>query len=254
MENLVDYIYELIINTVKWLETWSVLSGIILGSILSWLFSRQLTKNELKKSLELKAAEEIQKKILELYDKKIGIGFSTLNVSIDIYNSLLSFYQSSDYKYDNNKNVIECFDEINKNWIEYCTALSSLLYNFEVREIILFKFKGIKWFLQDHHRLLSDIYQEIVTLYYKKISREINLVQPIENAVIEELKVLTDKFFVKDSDITCILYDLNIALQNNFLSKTFKKKVELRKPKGDIFPVLKAGFRYEPDETKIKLS
>src|SRR5690554_6524311 len=108
--------------------------GVILGAILAWFFNRNLKRMELIKNLQLRASEELQGRILMLYNTKANISYPSLVSSVKSYISMLS--RNTNF----NTWIIDSFSNANKDWIEYCHPVSSFLYTFEIREIVLAEF------------------------------------------------------------------------------------------------------------------
>lgn len=257
-----------IVSTFKWDNFISILIGGLITGYISYKFLKRREKDKLKIDLQVKATEQLLEDIKVVDDKasKLFIpGFS----SFQDYNSTLTHIEnnmlSDDYPMVKstmedlyNKQLNQAKDRVSKSmdnffesWNEYSLSYSKFINSFETKMVILNKFIGIKELLFDELKLIMNIENKIMNLYYFEISNYITYSKPIDNSLINQLADLENNLQEKKVDIISIFYDMKIGLQNEFLGELYEFKIPTRQPIDEVkYPVYKPGYKHSIRQEK----
>lgn len=173
--------------------------------------NQENSKEELKKSLEIKAFHEINDSINNLSTAIGEIGTKLLIAQSNIELSK----KNINYNYD--------LKELNINYlvINLMKNHCDFVLSFERNEIVFLRYDHFRKFIQ---MKLDDLIQEL---------REFNVYLFSFNFKSDDIKVFYDKcncIFDSTGDISGWLMDLRIEIMNNFLSDIFQDKIPVRMP------------------------
>lgn len=252
-------------------EIWKYGGSVLFGALISALFSYNFTKwrenQRLKIDLQVKTVEQLLESMKVFGDASASMFIPNIT-SFSGYNLMLKNYKERKLVEDNSLNGIlddvnrkqverskdsirQCMDSYFELWKTYSATFISIINILESKEVILNKFVGFKDILLVEYNSISKIYNDIMNLYQFEITQKIIYFEPIEEPYIASISNYDNEFMKKRIDITSILWDLKVGLQNEFLSKLFKYKVPLRKPMDKNFPVYEPGYVYKEKQNEV---
>ncbi|QLY79462.1 MULTISPECIES: hypothetical protein [Clostridium] len=232
---LVNFILSINLQSV-----YSVLLGAIISAYISYRFTKWRENQRLKIDLQIKTTDMLID-IIKNFNTSASIMTSKNFVFFNIYNSTLESNKIDDSldKINNDfkiilinqakENAINNFEEYREIWINYSKAFMPIISILESREVILNKFVNDKDELIDEFQKLIDLQNDFTTLYYNDISNKILFNQLIADTSLEKVNKYQQKFMDQCIYVSCKVLDLQVKLQNEFLGKLFKYKVQPRK-------------------------
>ncbi|TGE36284.1 hypothetical protein E4K67_20305 [Desulfosporosinus fructosivorans] len=246
---------------------WASIGSVLFGAIISAFIIHNLTKwrenQRLKIDLQVKTADiliDTVKTFNNMSSNMTSNNFAFLinyNITLeynpivkgeisDPYNSTMILNDIRQRHIEQGKeNVRKNYDVLNDTWETYSKTFFPIISILESKEVILNKFKGFRYLLLDEFKELMELQKEFSAIYFNEISQNIMNSEPIEETTLQKVDDVRQKIMEKCIDIGCIMWDLLVGLQNEFLSKLFKYKVPLRQPKDKTLPVYKSGFVYD---------
>ncbi|HZK70732.1 MAG TPA: hypothetical protein VFD03_04310 [Clostridia bacterium] len=243
-----------------WKEVWLILFGALISTIISSIFSRKRQNQLLRIDLQVKTSRELIQAIKEVSDRANGIMFPSF-IWFNNYNNTLQNFKPTDeqlnpynkfvnqFVHDQIENskakARESYIQYNDLWIEYYKSFFVATSILEANEVILSKFVGIRNLLFDEMSDLSEMYNEFADLYHSNISSNITYSKQIDAETLKRVDDFKAEIMKKCIDINCIFGDLQVGLQNEFMSKLFKYTVPYRQPKDKSYQVYKPDFIYE---------
>ncbi|WP_286908020.1 hypothetical protein [Clostridium sp. UBA1652] len=221
-------------------SVYSVLFGAIISAYISYRFTKWRENQRLKIDLQIKTTDMLID-IIKNFNTSASIMTSKNFVFFNIYNSTLESNTIDDSldKINNDfkimlinqakKNAINNFEEYNEIWINYSKSFMPIISILESREVILNKFLKDKDELINEFQKLIDLQNDFTTLYYNDISNKIIFNQLIADTSLEKVDTYQQKFMEQCIYVSCKVWDLQVKLQNEFLSKLFNYTVPPRK-------------------------
>jgi len=235
-------------HQIPWVNIISFVSGALIASFISYLFAKKRENELLKIKLRIETSEQMIESILNFTNKSSLI--QTLNYSVfKNYNELLMDNQAFEsksigfYGVKSSDNIInekkikrgmDAIFEFEDKYIELCeeyhNSLFCILSILVTKEVILNPFIEFRRRLSYEHEELSEIRTSFLSFYYSEIRENVSSKNLINEANIKKIDDFKSQFTKKTSDITSIIYDLQVDLQNEFLSKLFGHTVKGREP------------------------
>jgi|LGOV01.1.fsa_nt_gb glutamate synthase domain-containing protein 2 len=228
----------------------SVIIGALLSALLSSHILKKREKEKTKLDLELETVKEVLYEMKSVGDKLVSVhqirdylleSFNNQLIKLEdgqnINLSIQSFFEYTQ------KDIRENFDEFQKSWFAFSETFISFILSFESKEIILSRFIGIKEALVEEEKKTRLLYNKIFDIYNSSILTKVTYSERIDEEEIELIKSMNNEVFIdKRTDITVILYDLKIELQNEYLSDLFDFSLPRRKPQNSEFFVYTSGY------------
>lgn len=250
---------------IDWPVILNMITGALIAAALGYLFAKKREAQLLKINIQIETAEQLINAIKSFNNKSAII--TSLNYSpFKIYNLTIDYKQNIMVKANYLQNSTDWVDEYNRRniardkeninkfinhhtelWEEYLQTFFSITSILESKEVILNRFVGFRLLLLYEIKGLSKTQSGFMNFYYSDISNKISMGELINDVEINKIDNYESEFMEKFCDISCIMYDLQVALQNEFLSKIFKYSVKMRQPQNEDLPVYKAGFIYDKE-------
>lgn len=258
LQPIIDFII-----AINWKSAGSVLFGAVISALISYRFTKWRENQRLKIDLQVKTADLLIDTV-KTFNTASASMTSPNFAFFQNYNTSLQYNQIAEGETNDpldatriinelhrsqieqaKENVRKSFDDYYAIWLAYSKAFFLIISILESKEVILNKFIGFRYLLLDEFRKLGEMQNDFVTLYHYDITQSLIHSQPITEACLQKVDEHQQKFMEKCIDISCIMWDLQVGLQNEFLSKLFKYKVPERQPQDKALPVYKPGFVYE---------
>lgn len=177
-----------------------------------------IQREEKRKSFEIEAYKEINKKVTNLSEKVTN----TLTRFIILPGDLeLHIQNPSFFKFD----LQDVDMKIRKGFIDLLHAESEFILTIEAYEIAVIEFDYLRKFIQFKLEDVRDLISN-----FSKYLMNIKLSQLYEDKHKLEFELQCKKICDGASDISSWLYDYRIELMNYFLKGLFDKRVPPRKP------------------------
>lgn len=257
INNIVSYLLT------NWISTLSFIIGALITSFLTYIFSKKRENSRLIIELRTKATEQLLEGIKGLTDcfaKLSMTDFSFINefnLTIDKYKKSLEIAEKS---YSDEaitqfwlSNIKQSYEYMNKyiidftlNWMEYYKYMFAIIGILETKLVMLYKFKGFMNLFLYEIKKVSKMQDKIFTTYSDKIHNKILYKENLDNNDISTLIKHQNEFIKELVNIQTVLIDLTTGLQNEYLSKLFKQKINYRQVKDKIIPIYKPGFIFDP--------
>lgn len=257
LQTVIDFII-----AINWRSAGSVLFGAFISALISYRFTKWRENQRLKIDLQVKTADLLIDTV-KTFNTAAARMTSPNLAFFQNYNTSLQYNQIAGSETNDpfdatritnelhlsqiehaKEKVRKNFDDYNEMWLDYSNAFFMIISILESKEVILNKFIGFRYLLLDKFRKLGEMQNDFVTLYQCDINQSLIHLQPITEVCLQKSDEHQQKLMEKCMDISCIMWDLQVGLQNKFLSKLFDYKVPERQPQDKALPVYKPGFVY----------
>lgn len=258
------------ILAIKWQSVCSILFGAVISAFISYKFTKWRENQRLRIDIQIKTADLLIDTVNNFRNASASM-ISSNFISFKNYNTALQYNQTIegetdaplDVTRDINKlkwgqieqakeNVRKNYNDYYDRWQTYSKAFFPIISILESKEVILNKFIRFRCSRLDEFQKLSEMKNDFVTLYHFDITKNVINSQAIDEVSLRKVDEYQQKFMEKCVKISGIMWDLQVDLQNEFLSKLFNYTVPKRQPQDKTIPVYKQGFVYDVNnESKI---
>jgi hypothetical protein len=262
-QEIINFIMSINWSYLAWVG--SAIVGATISASISYIFTKKRENQRLRIDLQAKATDQLLESIKVFIDASSGMFIPGISF-FDSFNTTFRNFPLWEAISEGNSGIISEEGKINKRQVEqakknifdtmnsyldlwgtYTKSFISIISILESKEVIFNKFVGFRYLLLDEFNKLNDIHNDITSLYNLEIRPDLINSMPIKESQLARLHEYEDKFMEKRADITAIMWDLRVGVQNEFLSKLFKYKVKLRQPTVEGYQVYKTGYIHEED-------
>lgn len=224
-------------------DTKASLLVLLLLNLIGWIITLRITNKQHRNNIKLARENfriELGAKISEKALTLVWRNIRDISSLIARLSSLCMFkndYTTAINPTINAQNWIKFINECQELWKATQDSFFDMLLYIESREVVLNKFVKIRMSLQEENRLVCEVANKFINK--TTILKYGFTVQPETTVDYDELKVLEEQFSEKLFDLEGFMYDVQIALQNAYLSDIYDYSVSDRKPKDESIKILK---------------
>lgn len=235
-KTLFDFIW-----SIDFKDFFSGLGGVVIGGFLTWITTKWLEKEKLKKELQQRTSDELIKLITSCTQSFSKV--SSYLFHVEYYFKSYKGCKDLDIKMDN------VWEEHTRFWKSSIDDYLNFIYFFDGNKVIMNKFLVFREVIYDELMSLLELNSEFSNLlskcyHYSLTDTEI---EDDISKLFEQTKVLQEKI----GELSGYMLDFNNELQNHLYSKLFKYNIPVRKPLDSNVKVISLKSKYNVENKKL---
>ncbi len=233
---------EILDQVVYPLVKWSL--GVLLTSFIGYMFTRVVNNEIAKFSIKKDSVERVFE-LISKAEQLEGLIFSNI-LSIKSYNYLVDNEEFSHWKHVHSEIMrsTDKMSEISEKFGYKSKALLDVGVFLESKEAIFHEYIGFRYKLFDYQSISMKYFYDWTNYFYDEVSSYIDGKNKVPVNIMNEYEAKFELAIKATYDITPILHDLKVELQNDFYQKYFKHHVNCRVQSNGVQGD-KKGMEYE---------